>query len=129
MAVNIHLQYKGDLQCEAVHGPSADRLSTDAPVDNHGKGEHFSPTDLLATSLGTCMITTMAIAAQARSIALGNVEADVEKHMGTQPRRHVAKLVVRLRLPSAVPEAHREVLERAAKACPVHASLAPSTEV
>lgn len=129
MAVRIDVTYNGQLQCKAVHGPSKDVLITDAPVDNHGRGEHFSPTDLLATSLLTCMITTMGIAAQTRNIELGAVEGSVEKHMGTQPRRHVEKLVVRIKVLQEHPEKTRELLENAAHACPVHASLAATTQV
>lgn len=129
MAVRIDVSYNGSLQCKAVHAPSKDALVTDAPVDNQGRGDHFSPTDLLATSLITCIITTMGIAAQTRGIELGQVEGSVEKHMGSQPRRHVEKLVVRIKFLSDHPAKTREMLQNAAHACPVHASLAPTTQV
>jgi putative redox protein len=129
MAVKITATYNGDLQCKAVHGPSNDTLLTDAPVDNHGRGEHFSPTDLFATSLLTCMITAMGVAAQTREIDMGPVEGSVEKHMGTQPTRHVEKLVVRIGFKNDHPQKTRDILERAAHTCPVHASLAATTQV
>ena len=129
MAVTITASYNGQLQCKAVHGPSNDTLVTDAPVDNHGRGEHFSPTDLLATSLLTCMITTMGIAAQTRNLDMGEVTGTVEKHMGLQPRRHVEKLVVRIQVKKKHTDKDREILERAANLCPVHASLAETTQV
>ena len=129
MGVRIHVDYLGDLQCKAQHGPSQNILLTDAPTDNQGRGEHFSPTDLLATSLVTCMVTTMGMAARTRGIDFAPVHADVEKEMGAKPRRHVAKLTVSITLPVKLSPQERELLEHAAHACPVHASLAPTTVV
>ncbi len=129
MSVRIEALFTGGLACAATHGPSGDMLHTDAPKDNQGEGKHFSPTDLLATALLTCMITTMAIAARGRGHTLGEVRGSVDKEMGAMPRRHVARLTVRLTLPDATPEALREVLHRAAHHCPVATSLASNCEV
>ena len=129
MGVRIDLRYDGALQCQAVHEPSGDTLSTDAPKDNHGQGLHFSPTDLLATSLGACMLTTMGIAARAHALDITGSTAEVEKHMGATPRRHVARLSVKISVPATVPDAQREVLQTAAATCPVASSLAPATVI
>ena len=90
--VEIHLEYRGDLHTEAVHGPSSTRLETDAPKDNQGRGDSYSPTDLLATALGTCMVTIMAMAARERGIELAGTRVRVEKHMVKDPRRRVGRL-------------------------------------
>ena len=128
-AVRIEAVFKGGLACAATHGPSGDVLQTDAPKDNQGEGKNFSPTDLLATALLTCMITTMAIAARARGHTLGEVHGSVDKEMGSVPRRHIARLTVRLTLPASTPEDLREALHRAAHHCPVSSSLAQNCEV
>lgn len=126
--VHIDLEYLGDLRCRATHGPSGNTLLTDAPVDNHGKGEAFSPTDLVATALGGCLATVMGIVAQRENIDLRGMRISVDKEMTTTSPRRIAKLSVRLDMP-AVPEEQRVKLERAAKHCPVHASLSPEVEV
>ncbi len=129
MAVKVEVLYEGDLHCVAVHGPSGDRITTDAPVDNRGKGEHFSPTDLLGTAMGTCMLTIMGIAAQERGIDIRGARAEILKEMSNVPRRHISKLTARITLPARLSERERKVLEAAARGCPVHASLGPDTEV
>ena len=129
MGVHIGVTYQGDLRCLSIHGPSKDKLPTDAPADNQGKGEHFSPTDLLATALGTCMLTTMGIVAKRHNIPFEKATASVEKEMGSQPRRHVSKVSVTIMMPVNVAEEHRSILEHAAKTCPVTESLSPNTEV
>ncbi len=129
MAVRVDVTYLGDLHCEAVHGPSGDRLPTDAPVDNRGRGEHFSPTDLVGTAMGTCMLTIMGIAARDRGWDMTGATASVEKEMGAEPRRHIARLTVRITLPAALEPRARKVLEQAALGCPVHASLGERTKV
>ena len=128
--VQIELTYPGDLRCEAVHGPSGTALHTDAPVDNHGKGESFSPTDLLATSLGACMMTIMGIAARKHDWDLAGTRASVVKHMVNEPVRRVAKLEVVVRVPDGArfDERARATLEAAAKTCPVWESLHPEIE-
>lgn len=126
MSVHISTTYLGGLRCESTHGPSQNKLLTDAPVDNLGKGESFSPTDLVATALGTCMVTTMAIYAQKNGIefpAGGSVA--VEKVMSTDAPRRVAQLTVELHVPLPGDHPQREALERAALNCPVAKSLHP----
>ena len=129
MSVRIEARFEGGLICSATHGASGDVLRTDAPKDNQGEGKHFSPTDLLATAVLTCMITTMAIAARGRGHTLGQVRGSVDKEMGAVPRRHVARLTVRLTLPATTPEDLRDALHRAAHHCPVTTSLASNCEV
>jgi len=125
--VEIHIEYEGDLRCKAVHGPSKKEFHTDAPADNQGKGESFSPTDLVATALGTCMATTMGIYAKRHNITLQGMKIRVEKHMTESPRR-IGKLVVEFHFSQKFEEKDRKALEAAALACPVHKSLHPDVE-
>lgn len=104
-------------------------MLTDAPVDNHGKGQAFSPTDLLATALGTCMLTTMAISARKHGIELAPARCSVVKEMSTDSPRRVVRLTVDMILPEHIPADRRAAIESAAKACPVHHSLHPAIEV
>ena len=127
--VNIDITYEGGLHCSAVHGPSGVKIETDAPEDNHGKGESFSPTDLFSASLGVCMVTIMGIKAQSESIELKGTAIKVEKHMSSDLPRRVAKLVVRFELPEGIPADRREALESAALNCPVAQSISPGIEV
>lgn len=129
MSVTIDISYDGSLHCTAIHGPSGDRILTDAPVDNRGKGEHFSPTDLLAASIGTCALTLMGIAAEAHGIDLRGARAQVVKEMKASPRRHIARLEVRIQVPHDPGERARKILEQAARGCPVQASLGPLTQL
>lgn len=126
--VEIGVSYEGSLRTRCVHGPSAVELATDAPVDNQGRGESFSPTDLLATALGSCMLTTMAIRAEAEGWSLAGARVRVEKHMAAAPRR-VGRLVVEIDLPAALDQPARTTLERVAWACPVKPSLHPDVEL
>ena len=123
--VTIEGRYVGGLRCEATHGPSGSKILTDAPVDNMGKGEAFSPTDLVATALGTCIVTTMAIVAERRGIDFAGASFLVEKHMATDPVRRIGRLPVTIRLPASLDPETRTILERAAYTCPVHKSLHP----
>lgn len=127
--VEIDVVYEGDLHTEARHGPSGNTLTTDAPKDNEGRGESFSPTDLVATALGTCMITIMGIAARRKDLALEGGRVRVQKLMTTDPVRRIGKLAVVFDLPAGLSDADRGVLERAALACPVHKSLHPDIEI
>lgn len=127
--VTIQAEYQGELHCRAVHGPSQSELSTDAPVDNQGRGESFSPTDLVATALGTCMLTVMGILARTLEIDIAGSTATVEKEMsGTTPRR-IQSLKVRIHVPHALSPENKQKLERAAHACPVHKSLHPDIQM
>jgi len=127
--VNIQVEYQGDLHCKATHGPSGAELNTDAPKDNQGRGESFSPTDLVATALGTCMLTIMAMAARAQNIDISRATATVEKEMTAAPPRKIQRLAVRIHVPHKVSEEDREKLERAALTCPVHRSLHPDVQI
>ena len=121
--VEITATYEGQLHCNAKHGPSGSTLSTDAPKDNMGKGESFSPTDLVATALGTCMMTTMGIVAQRHNLDMTGATVRVEKHMTTSGPRKIARLPVEIRVPKTFSDEDRQRLENAALTCPVHKSL------
>jgi uncharacterized OsmC-like protein len=126
--VVIEGTYQGDLRCEAAHGPSRSTLVTDAPLDNAGKGEAFSPTDLVATAFGTCVVTTMAIVAQRHGIAFTGMRWRVEKHMVTGVARRIGRLPLTVWLPASLEPKARTLIERAAHTCPVHASLHPDVD-
>jgi len=129
MSVPIDITYEGQLHTTAVHGPSGAKIATDAPKDNMGKGEAFSPTDLLATALGTCIITTMAIVGQREGLTLGDATVHVEKEMTATGPRRVAKLAVVVNLKGQYTDVQRQKLTNAAHACPVHKSLHPDVQV
>ena len=126
--VEISVRYEGDLRCSARHGPSGSTLVTDAPVDNHGKGESFSPTDLLAAALPACMMTIMGIVAARVGIDLRGMTATTTKVMSTDAPRRIASLHTDITLPIAADHPHRGKLEQAAHTCPVHKSLRESIE-
>lgn len=127
MAVEITGRYAGNLKMELVHGPSGAVLKTAAPVDNLGDGSSFSPTDLVAAALGSCMVTTMGIVAQRHGIDLASASFRVEKHMRNDPRR-IGALPVTIHMPAGLAPDDRTRLERAALTCPVHKSLLPEVE-
>jgi putative redox protein len=131
--VDIDIEYQGDLHCRATHGPSGAVLETDAPVDNHGRGESFSPTDLLATGLGACMATVMGIAARKKGYALTGMRVHVQKHMTQTPPRRVMRLVTEVTVPKAaastIDDGRRRELEHIAHTCPVRLSLLEAIEV
>jgi putative redox protein len=129
MAVTVDVIYEGDLECVLTHGPSGDRMRTDAPVDNRGRGAHFSPTDLVGAAMGCCMLTVMGIVARDRGWNMDGATAKVVKEMGAEPRRHIANLTVDITLPATLDTAARTMLERTAYTCPVHASLGALTKV
>jgi len=126
--VSISVRYEGGLHCAAVHGPSGAVIATDAPRDNQGLGEAFSPTDLVATALATCVLTTMAIVARRQGYELPGFSATVEKHMSTEGPRRIARLVIHLDIPLPPDHPDRPLLEATAHACPVHQSLHPEVE-
>src|SRR5690606_9054121 len=121
--VDIQIGYAVELHCEAKHGPSGAVFHTDAPKDNRGKGESFSPTDLVATGLGTCMITVMGILARDRGYDLQGTRVHVKKHMTASPPRRIARLEVELSIPAEIAgrldSTQRGDLEQAAHTCPV----------
>ncbi|UOQ98475.1 OsmC family protein [Hymenobacter sp. 5317J-9] len=118
-------RYAGHLRTEATHVASGSVIQTDAPVDNHGRGEAFSPTDLVSTALGACIITTMGIVAERHAWDLTGSTFNVTKHMSTEAPRRIAQIDVALTLPAALDANARTVLERAAHTCPVALSLHP----
>ena len=123
--VEISVRYDGDLHCSATHGPSNSRIATDAPTDNKGKGEAFSPTDLVATALATCMSTTMGIKAEGLGVDLRGMTVSVKKEMSKDAPRRIVGLPSEVHIPLAADSAHRETLEQTALTCPVHKSLPP----
>jgi putative redox protein len=127
--VEVAVRYLGDLRCQATHGPSATHLVTDAPRDNHGRGESFSPTDLVATALATCMVTTMGIFAARHQIDISGATARVTKEMASQPIRRIGCLTVTIALPREYSEEQRKILEGAALNCPVQKSLDPAVRL
>ena len=127
--VEINTVYEGGLHCKAVHKPSGGTIETDAPVDNRGKGESFSPTDLLATSLAVCYLTTMGIAAEDREINMKGATCRIEKHMSTDSPRRVVKLVAEIIFPAGIPFDKRGILEAVALHCPVSKSISADVDV
>ena len=116
--------YKNNLRTEAQHVASGQKIITDAPLDNNGKGEAFSPTDLVATALASCMITIMAIAAEKNGINISETSASVKKVMGINPRT-ISDIVIEITMSKDLALKDRKRLEKAALACPVHKSLHP----
>ncbi len=127
--VTISIEYQGELHTEAVHGPSGTKLSTDAPKDNQGRGESFSPTDLVATALGSCMLTIMGIMARTLNIDIKGTTARVEKEMANAPVRMIHKLTVKIHVPHEISDENKQKFIKAAHACPVHKSLHPDVQM
>ncbi|MBK8091815.1 MAG: OsmC family protein [Verrucomicrobiaceae bacterium] len=123
MAVSITVDYTGGLRCSATHGPSKNTLITDAPVDNHGKGESFSPTDLVATALATCMATVIGIKAEQKGLDVTGMKVSVEKHMSEDSPRRIVRLPLTIELPLPPDHPERKLLEATALGCPVHHSV------
>jgi putative redox protein len=119
--------YKGSLRCLATHTQSGTQIETDAPTDNKGKGERFSPTDLVCVALATCIVTTIGIKAADMQIDFSNANVTVQKHMISDPRR-IGKIEVNIEFENILPEKDRAILERVGHACPVARSLAPELE-
>ena len=123
--VKVDVKYTGNLHCDATHGPSESKISTDAPTDNKGKGAAFSPTDLVATALATCMSTTMGIKAEDLGVDLRGMTVSVQKEMSKDAPRRIVGLPSEVHIPLSPDSPHREVLEQTALNCPVHKSLPP----
>ncbi|MAJ46262.1 MAG: osmotically inducible protein OsmC [Planctomycetes bacterium TMED75] len=128
--VTIHSTYLGDLRTESKHGPSGTRIHTDAPIDNQGKGESFSPTDLVATAVGTCMLTIMGIVAARHEWDIAGATAEVKKIMAAAPERRIQRIEVTIKIPGdGLEERARRALQKAAESCPVHATLGTNVEM
>lgn len=119
--------YQGDLRTQAIHLQSNNQIITDAPTDNHGKGEAFSPTDLLATSLGSCMLTIIGIKAESMNIDVSGTRAEITKVMTAEPRR-VSEVHVDIEFNQSFDARTQKVLEQAALTCPVAKSIHPDIE-
>ncbi|MFC6222489.1 OsmC family protein [Hymenobacter artigasi] len=118
-------RYAGHLRTEATHVASSNVIQTDAPLDNHGRGEAFSPTDLVSTALGSCMMTVMGIVAERHQWDLVGSTFAVQKHMSAEAPRRIAQIDVTFTLPAVLAPTERTILERAAHTCPVGLSLHP----
>jgi len=129
MAVSMSLTYDGSLRCSLTHGPSSTKLGTDAPKDNEGKGELFSPTDLVGAALLSCAATTMAIKAPKEGIPFSTCDGTVTKEMTSTPPRKIARLAVEFALPASLSAPHRARLEEMSRTCPVALSLASDVTV
>ena len=127
MTVEIKGTYEGDLRVKLIHGPSGSVLETDAPLDNQGKGSRFSPTDLVAAALASCIVTIMGIVAKRDGIKLEGLSFRLEKHMNESPRR-IGKIIVEINMPKGLTEEQKKKLENAANTCPVYFSLLPEIE-
>ena len=121
------VSYLGNLRTESTHIKSGNTFITDAPTDNNGKGEAFSPTDTVATGLASCMLTVMGIKARDMNVDMTGTTAEVTKTMASDPRR-ISKIKVVLDLPFDADDKTRKILERTANTCPVHYSLHPDIE-
>lgn len=126
--VKCSVTYQGELHCALGHGPSGAQVSTDAPVDNHGKGESFSPTDLMCAATGACMSTIMGIYAQEHALDLRGMRVEVGKEMSANPRR-IARITVDIHVPLPSDTPHRAALEQCATGSPAMHSLHPDIEV
>lgn len=131
MGVEMNIVYQGNLHCQATHGPSGSVIVTDAPVDNGGKGEAFSPTDLVGTALGSCLLTIMGLVANRNGFNIDGVSAHVTKEMASAPVRRIGKLLCVVTVPNSatLSAENRAKLEKGALACPVAQSLHPDVQV
>jgi len=127
--IEITTLYEGGLHCASSHGPSGSQVSTDAPVDNNGRGETFSPTDLIATALGSCMATIMGIVSQRKNISIDGMKVKVGKHMSADQPRRISKLEVSIEVPLPANHPDRKMLESSALSCPVFESIHPDIKV
>lgn len=125
----IDILYEGELHNLITHEQTGQTIHTDAPKDNKGKGETFSPTDLFAASLGSCITTVIGIYAARKGLDLRGMRATVEKTMSTDAPRRIIRLVVDLWIPLDLPQEEREKIQAIAHTCPVHNSLSPELEV
>ena len=119
---DISIKYEGNLRTTATHLKSGSIISTDAPIDNKGKGEKFSPTDLFATALGSCMLTIMGITAQAYGFSIDGSNLEIDKKMGKNPRR-VSRIKIIININGEFSDKEKQLLMSAAKHCPVSKSI------
>jgi putative redox protein len=126
--VEVDAVYEGKLRCRVTHGPSGQAIQTDAPKDNAGEGAAFSPTDLVAAALGSCLLTTMGIVARRHGLELTGTRVHVVKEMTAQPSRRISQLSATVTFAQPIAPSSRSLLERAALSCPVHHSLHPDIE-
>ena len=122
------IEYKGDLSTEIIHRESSSKILTDAPKDNNGLGRTFSPTDLVASSLGSCLLTIMGIVAKRHDIPLKGSYADIEKKMSEKPRR-ISHISVNIYFNNHIDEKEKKLLMQSAKHCPVHNSLSKDIDI
>ena len=127
--VEIKLTYEGDLHCSAIHIPSGDTLVTDAPVDNNGRGQAFSPTDLVATGLAACVATLIGIVAKRKQLAVEGMSVVARKFMSAEPPRRISRLELDIAVPLPANHPDRPILENAAHTCPVKHSIHPDIEL
>lgn len=127
--VKIDIEYLGDLHCQITHGPSGQTFLTDAPVDNNGKGEYISPTDLLGTASGSCIATIMGIVARNHNFNIDGLKITVTKEMANQPYRRIAKLTMDINFPRELSQKEFELLQNVVKTCPVTRSLSQELEM
>jgi putative redox protein len=126
--VQVDIVYEGQLRCKATHEPSGTTMMTDAPKDNMGEGKYFSPTDLVGTALGSCMMTLMGIVAQRENLDISGSTVKVTKEMAMAPTRRIGKLTVVINIPQKLTDDQQTKLKNAAMTCPVHKSLHPDIE-
>jgi len=127
--VEIRLTYEGDLHCSAVHQSSGSVIATDAPLDNNGRGEAFSPTDLVATALAACMATVIGIVAKRKEIDVTGMSISARKFMSDDQPRRISRIELDLQMPLPADHPDRKLLESAARGCPVHHSIHPDIDV
>ncbi len=129
MSVRMTFEYTGGFNCRIEHGPSGAQTSTDAPKDNAGKGEAFSPTDMVGAALATCAVTTMAIKAPKQGIEFGTARGEVVKEMTAEAPRRIRRLTVDIHMPEGLDSEARAKLEVIGRECPVALSLAPEVDL
>jgi len=127
--VEVRIDYEGQLRCASQHMPSSTKIETDAPVDNQGRGESFSPTDLVATALGSCMATVIGITAHQKNIDVRGMRVVVQKEMSADLPRRIVQLVVEMFMPLSEGHPDRRILQSAALSCPVQHSIHPDIKV
>ena len=124
----IKVNYLGDLRTKSTHLDSLDTITTDAPKDNQGLGRKFSPTDLVASSLGSCLLTIMGIVAKRHNIDLENTYADIQKSMSENPRR-ISTIIINIYFNNSITGKEQKILMQASKHCPVHNSLSSDIDI